>query len=87
MAEARALRQAVHDRIVELQVLVARRQEFLDGPVLAYPDFGSPAIQKSDGPASRPHTPEKSGLPSAVFGAGAARLALPSAVRGMPGVG
>jgi hypothetical protein len=30
--------------------------------------------------------PEKSGLPSAVRGAGAVRFGLPSAVRGMPGV-
>src|SRR5580704_2873754 len=33
------------------------------------------------------HTPERSGLPSAVRGTGAARLGLPAAVRGMPGVG
>src|SRR5262245_4508101 len=31
--------------------------------------------------------PEKSGLPSAVLGAGALRLALPSGRRGVPGVG
>src|SRR5881396_788412 len=31
--------------------------------------------------------PDKSGLPSAVRGAGAARLGLPSALRGVPGVG
>src|SRR3974377_1438560 len=31
-------------------------------------------------------TPEKSGLPSTVRGAGAARSGLPSALRGMPGV-
>src|SRR5262245_46659094 len=31
--------------------------------------------------------PERSGLPSAVFGAGAARFALPSGSRGTPGVG
>ena len=33
------------------------------------------------------HRPERSGLPSAVRGAGAARFGLPSGVRGMPGVG
>ena len=32
-------------------------------------------------------TPERSGFPSAVFGAGAVRLGLPSGVRGRPGVG
>src|SRR5687767_10255184 len=32
------------------------------------------------------HRPERSGLPSAVRGAGAVRLGLPSAERGMPGV-
>src|SRR6266699_834232 len=32
------------------------------------------------------HRPERSGLPSAVRGAGAVRFGLPSAVRGMPGV-
>src|SRR5579859_7477182 len=31
-------------------------------------------------------SPERSGLPSAVFGAGAVRLGLPSAVRGIPEV-
>src|SRR2546425_6700643 len=31
--------------------------------------------------------PDKSGLPSAVLGAGAVRLGFPSAVRGVPGVG
>jgi len=36
---------------------------------------------------SRPHIPEKSSLPSAAFGAGAARFGLPSDSRGMPGVG
>jgi hypothetical protein len=30
-------------------------------------------------------TPERSGLPSAVFGAGAVRFGLPSGSRGMPG--
>ena len=33
------------------------------------------------------HRPDKSGLPSGVLGAGAARFGLPSAVRGIPGVG
>src|SRR4029453_1593183 len=33
------------------------------------------------------HRPERSGLPSAVRGAGAVRLGFPSAVRGIPGVG
>src|SRR5206468_12502717 len=33
------------------------------------------------------HRPERSGLPSGVRGAGAARFGLLSAVRGMPGVG
>src|SRR5213593_3187030 len=33
------------------------------------------------------HRPERSGLPSDVRGAGAARFGLPPAVRGMPGVG
>src|SRR6266849_4608181 len=33
------------------------------------------------------HKPERSGLPSAVRGAGAVRFGLPLAVRGMPGVG
>src|SRR4030095_15087086 len=33
------------------------------------------------------HRPDRSGLPSAVFGAGADRFGLPSAVRGMPAVG
>jgi hypothetical protein len=33
------------------------------------------------------HSPEKSGLPPAVRGAGAARFGLPSGVRGIPGVG
>ena len=32
-------------------------------------------------------TPDKSGLPSAVFGIGAVRFTLPSFVRGKPGVG
>src|SRR5712691_6521213 len=36
---------------------------------------------------SQPHMPLRSGLPSAVRGAGADRLGLPSAVRGTPGVG
>jgi hypothetical protein len=31
--------------------------------------------------------PEKSGLPSGIFGAGAAMSTLPSAVRGTPAVG
>src|SRR5580704_2250180 len=34
-----------------------------------------------------PHKPLRLGLPSAVRGAGAERLALPFAVRGIPGVG
>src|SRR5215472_3838065 len=38
-------------------------------------------------PALTPHTPDKSGFPSAVRGAGAFRFGLPSAVRGMPGGG
>ena len=33
------------------------------------------------------HTPERSGVPSAVFGAGAERLGWPSGRRGTPGVG
>src|SRR6266850_889020 len=33
------------------------------------------------------HRPVRSGLPSAVRGAGAVRFGLPSAVRGMPGAG
>src|SRR5689334_1829728 len=33
------------------------------------------------------HSPERSGLPSAVRGAGAVRFGLPSAVRGIPAVG
>src|ERR1700720_1687762 len=33
------------------------------------------------------HTPERSGFPSAVRGAGAVRFGLPPEVRGMPGVG
>src|SRR4051812_23322407 len=33
------------------------------------------------------HSPDKSGLPSAVRGAGAARSGLPSAARGIPAVG
>ena len=33
------------------------------------------------------HTPDRSGLPSAVFGIGAVRFTLPSLVRGTPGVG
>src|SRR5213594_3786176 len=36
---------------------------------------------------SRCHKPDKSGLPSGVRGAGAARFGLPSSLRGMPGVG
>src|SRR5438128_777983 len=36
---------------------------------------------------SQPHMPLRSGLPSAVRGAGADRFGLPSAVRGTPGVG
>src|SRR5438552_9596162 len=32
-------------------------------------------------------SPERSGFPSAFLGAGADRLGLPSAIRGMPGVG
>src|SRR5881397_2719973 len=32
------------------------------------------------------HSPERSGLPSGVRGAGAARFGLPSGVRGIPGV-
>jgi hypothetical protein len=32
------------------------------------------------------HKPDKSGLPSAVLGAGAARFGLPSGSRGTPGV-
>src|SRR5262245_42435511 len=36
-------------------------------------------------PFSR-HTPDRSGVPSAVRGAGAVRLGLPSGVRGRPGV-
>jgi len=32
-------------------------------------------------------TPEKSGFPSAIFGADPERLGLPTAVRGTPGVG
>src|SRR2546425_6706439 len=31
--------------------------------------------------------PDRSGLPSGVFGAGAERFALPSGIRGIPGVG
>jgi hypothetical protein len=38
-------------------------------------------------PAPGIHSPEMSGLPSAVFGAGAVRFGLPSAVRGIPAVG
>src|SRR6185436_16000520 len=33
------------------------------------------------------HSPDMSGLPSAVFGAGADRFGLPSGVRGIPAVG
>src|ERR1700681_2358010 len=33
------------------------------------------------------HRPERSGLPSGARGAGATRFGLPSAVRGVPGVG
>src|SRR5438093_13202872 len=36
---------------------------------------------------SQPHMPLRSGLPSAVRGAGADRFGLPSAARGTPGVG
>ena len=36
---------------------------------------------------SQPHMPLRSGLPSAVRGAGADMLGLPSGVRGTPGVG
>src|SRR5579883_2470991 len=36
---------------------------------------------------THPHIPEKSGFPSAVRGAGAARLGFPSGVRGTPAVG
>src|SRR5215468_5506449 len=38
------------------------------------------------GPGFPPQSPDRSGLPSAVLGMGAARSAFPSAVRGMPGV-
>src|SRR5215468_5437987 len=38
-------------------------------------------------PALMPQTPDKSGFPSEVRGAGAFRFGLPSGVRGMPGVG
>jgi hypothetical protein len=33
------------------------------------------------------HSPERSGFPSAVFGAGAERFGLPSGIRGIPAVG
>src|SRR5215831_9458988 len=38
-------------------------------------------------PALMPQTPDKSGFPSEVRGAGAFRFGLPSGVRGVPGVG
>jgi hypothetical protein len=57
--------------------------------------IGSSGPQTSDsGSCARPHIvsavsqmPENSGLPSGLRGAGAARLGLPSAVRGTPAVG
>src|SRR6476661_3930538 len=50
---------------------------------------GAPPVPETDPPAAAPsrqprfsQTPERSGLPSGVFGAGAVRFTLPSAVRG-----
>ena len=52
---------------------------------------GAPPVPETDPPAAAPsrqprfsHTPDRSGLPSGVFGAGAVRFTLPSAVRGTP---
>src|SRR5580658_9350689 len=47
-------------------------------PEVIFPAYPSSLARQS---------PERSGLPSAVFGAGAVRFGLPSALRGIPGVG
>src|SRR5207247_10100115 len=51
------------------------------------PGFRSAATLRSYFSELLCQIPDKSGLPSAVRGAGAARLGLPSALRGVPGVG
>src|SRR5919201_328416 len=52
--------------------------------------IGAPSLMSfAMSPMYRPwtsHKPDRSGLPSGVFGAGAVRFGLPSGVRGMPGV-
>ena len=50
-------------------------------------DLGIGALGAAVGGVTQPHMPDKSGFPSAVRGAGADRLGLPSGVRGTPGVG
>src|SRR4029453_15194118 len=44
-------------------------------------------LVRKSGCSFRRHTPVRSGLPSAVLGAGAETFGLPSAVRGVPGSG